>query len=829
MFNDPKPKVRLIFLTGIFLFVAILLHAQNNFQITYSAAGDEIIEWIIPANDGNLILGGSTNSLDSDGDGLIIKTDLNGNIIWSKVIGGSGVDQIVRMIPCFDGGYVAIGSTTSYGQGSLDAWITRINEDGEVVWSDCFGTYSNDAARGILQTSNGDFIVVGQDDDFGGAFMLCLNSQGDLLWKKEYFKGIVCWFNDAYETADGGFRLIGVLNFSGFGVHDNFILQTNSTGNFISCKYYGGQDSDSFRYIIPYEDGFLIVGDTWSYQNNCLGFLAKTNSNLVIENAIVFGDININQSLESACIISNSICVSIKLPNKNAYIIEFNSDLTIKNSWQFNPGDAAYSSHIISLQDNSVLFSGSSTDDLTHRKDAYLTKFDPEEIAYSCNTVPHSTFIESVNMPSSSMSLSEINNSPTFVKLNSVSSNISLQTERLCLVPPVADFSGPAQVCAYESVSFTNNCQNGETYHWTFEGGIPPTSDSYNPGMITYNNPGYFSVKLVVTNQAGSDSITRYITVNPIPQVYLGEDTTLQEGETILLDAGSGMDNYVWQDGSSGQTFEVTEEGMYWVTVENNSCFSTDTIFVTYGDCLAAFYCNDEACVFETVSITNYCKTNESYQWYFEGAVPETSTSNDPGFVHYEQPGAFMIKLVVTNNDVKDSVIKYIDIYPVPEVNLGGDTIVAMGQSLILDAGPYMDNYLWQDGSAEQTFEAVEDGMYWVRVIENNCIDFDTIFITFDDCIASLKVPNCFTPNSDGFNDTFKAESQNLIGFTMLIYNRWGQQLFESEDPEYGWDGKVSGQLCPIGTYFYLIRYATKCSSGVDKDGVKKGSVTLLE
>ena len=59
--------------------------------------------------------------------------------------------------------------------------------------------------------------------------------------------------------------------------------------------------------------------------------------------------------------------------------------------------------------------------------------------------------------------------------------------------------------------------------------------------------------------------------------------------------------------------------------------------------------------------------------------------------------------------------------------------------------------------------------------------------------------------------------------------NRWGQQLFESEDPEKGWDGKVNGQLCPIGTYFYLIRYATICSSGVDKDGVKKGSVTLLE
>ena len=697
-------------------------------------------------------------------------------------------------------------------------------------WSDCFGTYSNDAARGIVQTQNGGFIVVGQDTDFRGAFMLCLNSQGDLLWQKEYFKGIVCWFNEIYEIADGKFRVIGVLNHSGFGIHDNFILETTSAGNFISCKLYGGQDSDSFRSLIPYEDGFLAVGDTWSYQYNSIGFLAKLNSNLVIEKAIIIGDNTVTQKLESACIISNSIYVTDKLINGTAYLFKLNSDLTLNNSWQFNPGDAAYSSSMISLQDNTIIFAGSATNDQTHRKGAYLVKFDPEEITYDCNTVPHSTFIENVNMQSSTMSLPEVNNSPIFHKLNIQSNSISLQTQRLCLLPPIADFSGPLQVCANDPVTFTNNCQNGQTYHWTFEGGIPATSDSYDPGTIIYQNPGYFSIKLVVTNQAGADSIVRYITVNPIPDIYLGADTTLQEDdETLLLDAGSGMDSYLWQDGSSGQTFEVTEEGMYWVTVEQNSCFSSDTIIVTYGDCLASFYCNDEACIYETVSITNYCKGNESYQWYFEGAVPGSSTSNDPGFIHYEYPGTFMIKLVVTDNGVKDSVIKYIDIYPIPEVFLGQDTIIHMGQSLILDAGSGPDYYLWQDGSSQETFEVFQDGMYWVRVIKNNCVDFDTIFITFDDCIASLEIPNCFTPNGDGFNETFKAECQNLVGFSMLIYNRWGQQLFESEDPEKGWDGKVNGQLCPIGTYFYLIRYATICSSGVDKDGVKKGSVTLLE
>lgn len=823
-------KIRLGLVTGIVMINAWILCAQDNFQITYSAIGDEVLEWVIPSNDGNLILAGNTNSLDFNGDGLIIKTDLNGNIIWSKIIGGTSLDEIWKIISCLDGGYVAIGGTMSYGQGGRDAWITRITEDGEVVWSDCFGTYSMDNARGITSTNNGGFIVVGNDTDFGGGFILALNSQGDFLWKKEYYKGVVCWFNDVYEKSNGGLFVYGGTNPGEFGIHDSFILETNSTGNYVRCKDYGASEDDALRSLIPYQGGFLMVGDTWSWQNHCLGFVAKVNSDLDVEDAIVFGDNNLDQGMWSACLISNSICAAIKLPNNKAYIVDLNSDLTLNHSWQFNPGDAAYSSHIISLQDNSVIFSGSTTDDQTHRKDAYLTKFDPEEFTYECNTVTHSTFIQKVNIQSTTTSLPQVNNNPTFQQLNIESRDISLQTRKLCLVPPMADFSGPLQICANDPVSFVNNCQNAETYHWTFEGGVPASSDSYDPGIIIYENPGYFSIKLVVTNEVGADSIVRHITVNPIPEVYLGADTTLQEDdETLLLDAGSGMDSYLWQDGSTGQTFEVSEEGMYWVTVEKNSCISSDTIIVTYGDCLASFYCNDEACIYETVSITNYCKTSEFYQWYFEGAVPGSSTSNDPGFIHYEYPGTFMIKLVVTNNGVKDSVIKYIDIYPIPEVYLGEDTIAPMGQSLILDAGLGMDHYLWQDGSSEQTYEVFQDGMYWVRVIENNCLDFDTIFITFDDCIASLEIPNCFTPNGDGFNETFIVESRNLIGFTMVIYNRWGQELFETDDPQYGWDGKVNGRLCPIGTYFYIIRYTTRCSSGVDKDGISKGSITLLE
>jgi gliding motility-associated-like protein len=139
-----------------------------------------------------------------------------------------------------------------------------------------------------------------------------------------------------------------------------------------------------------------------------------------------------------------------------------------------------------------------------------------------------------------------------------------------------------------------------------------------------------------------------------------------------------------------------------------------------------------------------------------------------------------------------------------------------------------MDSYHWQDSSTGQFFQVTAAGAYWVTVELDQCTNSDTILVTQHDCEALLIIPNCFTPNGDGVNETFKAVSQNLSSYQIYIFNRWGQLLFESSDPEIGWDGKVNGTNCPVGTYFFLIKYTTDCSYGLDREGVMKGSVTLL-
>ncbi len=93
-------------------------------------------------------------------------------------------------------------------------------------------------------------------------------------------------------------------------------------------------------------------------------------------------------------------------------------------------------------------------------------------------------------------------------------------------------------------------------------------------------------------------------------------------------------------------------------------------------------------------------------------------------------------------------------------------------------------------------------------------------------------MPNSFTPNNDGLNDVFKPVTNRttLQPYLFLIYNRWGGQLiFESTDPNTGWDGKFNGEACAAGTYIYTLQYRQGESSSSETGGLKKGQVTLLK
>lgn len=162
---------------------------------------------------------------------------------------------------------------------------------------------------------------------------------------------------------------------------------------------------------------------------------------------------------------------------------------------------------------------------------------------------------------------------------------------------------------------------------------------------------------------------------------------------------------------------------------------------------------------------------------------------------------------------------------------LGPDSFLCDTTTLTIDAGQRTAiNYLWQDGSNDQTLSVNRSGSYWVQVTDvNGCTKKDSINVIIQNCEeCGLFIPSAFTPNDDGLNDLFKTRPQcpaiGLQNFSLSVYNRWGQLVFMTNDINKGWDGKYKNKGLDQGVYVYLVDYSFK----QNKFHHQKGAITLV-
>jgi gliding motility-associated-like protein len=161
-----------------------------------------------------------------------------------------------------------------------------------------------------------------------------------------------------------------------------------------------------------------------------------------------------------------------------------------------------------------------------------------------------------------------------------------------------------------------------------------------------------------------------------------------------------------------------------------------------------------------------------------------------------------------------------------PVVTISGNTLVLPGQSTTLTASGG-DTYLWSNGETTVSINVTPTQTTNFCVIAGNIQGcYDTACLTVDiDCPSTLYVPNCFTPNGDQWNEKFETPGTYIDDFHIMIYNRWGEQVFESDNIQKMWDGKYNGRAVPDGVYFYLIE-----AKGCDKKQYNlKGTVTVLK
>jgi hypothetical protein len=252
--------------------IAVPFNATNALNIstfwedTYGGSSDDYSRCVLQTSDGNYVIAGETNSYGGgEGDAWLFKVDGNGNQMWNRNFGGTSWDGASCAKETEDGGFIIIGSTYSYGAGNCDIWLLKTDMQGNEEWNRTFGGNNEDMGFGLCQTADGGFILAGHTRSYGGTtpkiWLIKTDSQGNQQWNHYYSTANTEFAYDIKITSDGGYVVVGSASSYTFSFIK--LLKTDASGNeqwenvyessIHSCGYGVEQTPDGGYVIVGYK------------------------------------------------------------------------------------------------------------------------------------------------------------------------------------------------------------------------------------------------------------------------------------------------------------------------------------------------------------------------------------------------------------------------------------------------------------------------------------------------------------------------------------------------------------------------------------------------
>jgi len=263
---------------------------------TRTYGGSEIDDgrFVQQTTDGGYIIVGKTQSLGAGSDDLyLIKTDANGDTLWTRTYGGENLDSGTSVQQTTDGGYVTSGSTRSYGAGRYDVYLLKTDADGDTphnpnqLGERTYGGSSNDFGLSVRQTTDGGYIIAGKTSSFGAGsedvYLVKVDSDGDTLWTRAYGGSNIDGGYSIQQTSDGNYIVVGSTASFGPGGQDIWLLKIDTNGDTLWAHTYGGSESSDYGGSVQQvtDGGYIIAGsyieDLGAGQSDI--YLLRTNSN----------------------------------------------------------------------------------------------------------------------------------------------------------------------------------------------------------------------------------------------------------------------------------------------------------------------------------------------------------------------------------------------------------------------------------------------------------------------------------------------------------------------------------------------------------------------
>jgi len=389
---------------------------------------------------------------------------------------------------------------------------------------------------------------------------------------------------------------------------------------------------------------------------------------------------------------------------------------------------------------------------------------------------------------------------------------------------PVISAPNDIIICIGDSITLTANNPGNAPISW-------------NNGVIdgqpfAPSGSGIFVVTAVIDNCVSTDQVQ--VTVNPLPAINAGQDVTIcAEASTTLM--ASGGVSYSWDNGlgaGASQTVTPTQTTTYQVTgTDINGCVNTDAVTVTVAPIpsLNIDGINLQGCAPVTPTLNNTLADGSvSCKWIFsDGRTIDGCGPINPVFNNY---GCYDVTLMVTSAagcTNTQTIQDYICVYPTPDASFYATPQVIDNYPWEAQMHNYSSNatnYTWyfgDDSAPSNEFEPTHvyseenAGTFPIMLVASNdvgCVDTAYYSVKVVEPLI-IYVPNTFTPDGDQFNNTFFpviTSGFDVYQYEMLIFNRWGELIFETHDTEVGWDGTYNGKMVQDGTYTWKIEIKIK-------------------
>ncbi len=271
-------------LIGVVAFVCLSLtmQAQGGWELYYGGSAEDYGEAVVQTRDHGFLIAGYSESFgdDNDLDVYLIRTDVDGEVVWMKVVDEGWVEHAFDLVAAPDGGYIVVGDIAATPGQSPDMYMLKVDDRGNVLWSRQFGGAGADQAFAVTQTPDGGYLLAGRSNSFGSGqddiYLVKTDAEGNFEWDQVYGGDDDEVANDVVMH-NGGYAIAGVRYEPGNPSPDAWVLLLDAEGALINDYVIGTPaEREEALGLAPTADGGLIITGLWG--NNSDAFLLKTDA-----------------------------------------------------------------------------------------------------------------------------------------------------------------------------------------------------------------------------------------------------------------------------------------------------------------------------------------------------------------------------------------------------------------------------------------------------------------------------------------------------------------------------------------------------------------------